>query len=448
MKKEETKEPNKDKVMRRARLRALEAILLGWFIMLFLLNMFSGGTLFDALFSGDMDSIAAVVLGVLFVALLLISIWVYKYAVSYYFGKENAKAHQRKNDEKMAEIRRGEMLEEQKLGFTYQAAESFYAECLKNNITNLTSSRANCQRALLLAKSKKDWNIPNVEKRYMELFNVGRQRALEARQREADKKLDAVRAVEARRAAKAEELSEYRGREKRAKMLQDNLQEAERRLNAALQANVMAWGAMKNLSDASMEKEKDWSIAAGVASGIGGVVAGAAVAGDIASQNAGIRQRNEARKAAFADQSEAFFNETTRSNRDARGAVDKLKRQINETKLKLTDESLPAEQLMRYLKVENLSATPTEGEYIGVTAQVSYRKKLRVVEDVNGQIDGAVAAKIYRGDKEIGKAYLILPVFGLPYEKPTQLEGICTERYTAGEYRVELKPINLWLIEK
>lgn len=181
MKKEETKEPNKDKVMRRARLRALEAILLGWFIMLFLLNMFSGGTLFDALFSGDMDSIAAVVLGVLFVALLLISIWVYKYAVSYYFGKENAKAHQRKNDEKMAEIRRGEMLEEQKLGFTYQAAESFYAECLKNNITNLTSSRANCQRALLLAKSKKDWDIPNVEKRYMELFNVGRQRALEAK---------------------------------------------------------------------------------------------------------------------------------------------------------------------------------------------------------------------------------------------------------------------------
>lgn len=444
MKKEETKEPNKDKVMRRARLRALEAILLGWFIILFLLNMISGGTMFDALFSGDITTGGATVLIFLFIAFLSITIWVYKYAVGYYMMEATKQAAEKVKAEKRAIERQ----EEQKLGFTYQAAESFYAECLKNNITNLTSSRANCQRALLLAKSKKDWNIPNVEKRYMELFNVGRQRALEARQREADKKLDAVRAVEARRAAKAEELSEYRGREKRAKMLQDNLQEAERRLNAALQANVMAWGAMKNLSDASMEKEKDWSIAAGVASGIGGVVAGAAVAGDIASQNAGIRQRNEARKAAFADQSEAFFNETTRSNRDARGAVDKLKRQINETKLKLTDESLPAEQLMRYLKVENLSATPTEGEYIGVTAQVSYRKKLRVVEDVNGQIDGAIAAKIYRGDKEIGKAYLILPVFGLPYEKPTQLEGICTERYTAGEYRVELEPINLWLIEK
>lgn len=444
MKKEEAKEPNKGKAMRRARLRALEAILLGWFIMLFLLNMISGGTMFDALFSGDITTGGATVLIFLFIAFLSITIWVYKYAVGYYMMEATKQAAEKVKAEKRAIERQ----EEQILGFTYQAAESFYAECLKNNITNLTSSKANCQRALLLAQSNEAWNIPNVEKRYLELFNVGRQRAMDAKQREADKKLDSVRAVEVKRAKKAEELSAYKGRDKRTKMLQDSLEEAERRKNAAIQANVQMWGAMKTMSDASMEKEKDWSVAAGVASGIGGVVAGAAVAGDIASRNADIRQRNEARKAAFADQSAAFFDETTKLNKDVYAAVDRLKGQINKTKLKLTDEDVPAEKLLASLKVENLSVLSTEGGYVGVTADVSYRKNWCIADEIKGHIDGTIAAEIYRDDQEVGKAYLTLPVFGLPYEQPTRLEGICTERITDGEYRVELEPVNLWLIEK
>lgn len=231
-------------------------------------------------------------------------------------------------------------------------------------------------------------------------------------------------------------------------MLSKLLDDAKARRSAAFEAGFNTWRSVKALSDATMEKEKDYSIPAGLASGIGGVTAGMAVAGDIASQNADIRKRNEARKEAFAAQEDLLLKASADRNKDIFASVDILERQLEATKLKLTDENIPKKELMDSIKVQKLSVTATEGGLIAVSAEVCPTKEWKIADEVSGRIDGTIEAKIYQNDKEVGHAYLTLPLFGLPYDEPTMLKGICTKEYTAGTYRAELEGAALWVIEK
>lgn len=171
------------RVRKRAKLYALGTCLLGVIVFMLLLSIVSEGSIDDMLvfmFKSDNAIVPIIFIGII----LAVNFGIYKYSASYY--TVTAYRHIREEDnQKKREV---EIKEEQKLGFTYQAADSFYAECLKKKISDPIGNKADSQRALLLAKTKDQWNIPNVEERYMELFRIGQQRAQKAPQNEKDQR--------------------------------------------------------------------------------------------------------------------------------------------------------------------------------------------------------------------------------------------------------------------
>ena len=165
--------------------------------------------------------------------------------------------------------------EDKARGYTFTQAEQFYDECVKSKIADL-SRDADRQRLHLFVESRPEWQLPAVTPEA--LFQAGRERKAQAKRAEQEKKW-----------------AEMPPRAKRVYQMAQIAMAANERADAMLQAGA----AVNALSQSLQTKEKDPSISAGIASGIGGVVPAAMTVSRIERENQEIRARNAAIDAQF-----------------------------------------------------------------------------------------------------------------------------------------------------
>ena len=197
---------------------------------------------------------------------------------------------------------------------------------------------------------------------------------------------------------------------------------------------------------AFQQKEKDWAVAGGIASGLAGGAAGVATAADVQRQNAQIRANN-AQMAAAVGQMNMVISSNILSHKEN---LNSLSAAIESTKSKLVKEEPEDELLERIVfSDEKLEVTKTGAVRIRVKAKVN--KAITLYDgEVKACVDGVIKANLIQNGQSVGFAYLTLPKYGLSStSSTTTLMGICTSTTdkNAG-YQVEYAPYALWLMER
>ena len=192
----------------------------------------------------------------------------------------------------------------------------------------------------------------------------------------------------------------------------------------------------------SQQKEHDWALHGGIASGIAGPAAGLAVAADIQAENERIRAEN----AINAELLAPIIQNSKDAIKQYRKYVKALEKEIEEAKIKLvsTDD---AETCLSKISFSNTEVEVSETGTCTVTTSAKLASPMFIYDNVEATIDGTIIANIYDEKTLIGSALLVLPKFGV--EQETELRGMCLYCGTEGKtYTVEFTATNLWAIEK
>ena len=314
--------------------------------------------------------------------------------------------------------------------------QEFYNACMANGIRN-ADSPANLAKMRLLA-DKKGLRIPEQQDALKQFFLRGESAA--NRQKQAIERIDLSAEIKKEREEEREEyvalnaFTEYTGRAKRRAMLAAALDQAKEALKNEKE--------MERFMGSLYQKESSWGTAGGIASGIAGPAAGIAAAVDTMQKNAEKRAYNAsiAPGIAFA-QSKIDAAKLSTAQK-----IDLYNRQMEETYLKLIDETLTDKDVFSLLKIQNRAFQVSKTGAVRVQATVS-ASPIKILGSAPGVVDGYLLAEIRQGGKTVGPAILRLPMYGVSTENE-KIEGICTSLQDAtAKYTVDLTYGKLWVIE-
>ncbi len=200
--------------------------------------------------------------------------------------------------------------------------------------------------------------------------------------------------------------------------------------------------AMERFMGSLYQKESSWGTAGGIASGIAGPAAGIAAAIDTMQKNAEKRAYN----ASIAPGVMYAQQQIDTAKLSTVQKIELYKRQIDETDLKLIDESLTGKNVFSRITVHNSSFEVSKTGAVRVKATVS-ASKIKILDTASGVVDGYLLAEICQKGKKVADAKLRIPMYGLSTEKE-QLEGICTSLQDPNaKYSINLTYGKLWVIE-
>ena len=315
-------------------------------------------------------------------------------------------------------------------------ALSFYERCRANDVLNMDSEGSR-QKALLIAKNM--GLSAKTPEQVFSMYEEGKA-AAEANSAASSQQTDRIRKV-AKRIEELNDLAEkmryfgLHGREKRVAMLKPLRKEALR--------NAKEAEATRSLMEHTLiQKEHDWAVHGGIASGIAGPAAGVATALEIQQKNAAIRAQNEANMPLVAMISSHFSNTAD----EYRAQANYYARLIAETKNKLMLDQDP-QQVFANLVIENPTVTVSETGAVTVEADFAKKDAYRIYETIDPTIDGTVAARLYQNGSLVASAYFVLPVEGVT--NTVRLSAISTKPTTENAtYELSFEPVDLWAIEK
>ena len=308
--------------------------------------------------------------------------------------------------------------------------DKFFVECVLSGCNNFTTEK-NIARAKLLADKYKLLYTKGIE----ELYDRAKKGHESVSQNIVDNQLSTKRAFERKEYARLNKYAEQCGKAKKIAMLTDKRNEL---LKNAEQLDKGARLMLKS----TQQREKDWAVWGGVASGLAGAGAGLATALDIQAQNAEIRAQNEANMRAAMP---AYMTVTGSASKNRENAS-VIQKEIDSIQEKLISD-MPADEVLQQLEVINTTIDVSETGAFRITATIKAKEKLMIYGDVNAVADGTLIAHVYDGTDEIGTAKMVFPVDGL-YEK-IGLEGMGLAGAQIGKkYNVEFTAHNLWLMEK
>lgn len=194
-------------------------------------------------------------------------------------------------------------------------------------------------------------------------------------------------------------------------------------------------------SSAVKTKETDWAIAGGIASGLGGPIAGASAAIDAMSRNAQIRADNQKNQAYVNEVANKmvtdYFNELQKSKdwyNHLHGLYMSAKLSTNKSQM----------VLFKKLNIQTINVTVdplTGGVEVGADCSNN---------DKNTWIDGSIRAVLYTSSGQMaGYVLLNLPIGGTMSEGSrvvdTRLVGHCANpKIKVNKYDVKYEPNNLW----
>ena len=307
----------------------------------------------------------------------------------------------------------------------------FFKECVREGVDGFDTEK-NRQKAILIAQKYK-LEFASIE----DLYSESKKLSDDELSAEIQSALNKKKNEETIESKELELYSEFYGRDKRVAMLTKKYEDAQKSAEALSSLPG-------SLISSSTQKEMDWAVHGGIASGIAGPAAGLATAMDIQQKNAQIRQQNQENRERLAPLVSTSIQLSISAKQEAKWIGNSLE----QAKTKLVSDMLPDECLNR-IDFSNTTFTVTDTGTIKVTANAKLKSAFTIFEDVNAVIDGTVIAQIYDGDVLIGEAKMVLPTYGLNannYEPIVGMKLFCGEK--GKPYLIFFKPYKLWAMEK
>lgn len=308
----------------------------------------------------------------------------------------------------------------------------FYDKCLEFKLTSI-STATDVEKAKTIAESV---GVPAKVMEDIAAYFNEMKAELKREQKQADQDAEnAQREKEKALHAELTRFASYQGKEKRIAMLEAEriryLQESDRYTKTS--DAVMSLG---------QQKEIDWATRGGIVSGIAGGAAGVSAAVDAQMKNAEIRANNQRNLQAMAP----VYTDLMLKSGSALKQAKIYAKYIELTKTKIVSK-VPAEKLMKNLTFTEPEITVSSTGAINLELKVNCKETPMILGTVKGAIDGTVIAQIYQGDRLVGEADLVFPLWGVGSSTHT-VQGMCLSGGKSGvKYRVEYKPRHLWEIE-
>lgn len=193
------------------------------------------------------------------------------------------------------------------------------------------------------------------------------------------------------------------------------------------------------------QKEADWAIIGGIASGLAGPAAGIASALDAQSRNASVRASNENLRDLAARAGAYRALELAGKKIEVKEKITEWEKISQEAKLKLVEEGDP-KALLKKLQPTVIKKSKRAGGSYNLTVQTK-AVTVKIYDTVDAVVDGTFKANIVTEGNVVGSAYLILPYNGS--EKAQTLNTICISAAEIPEkFDIVFEPYNLFAIEK
>jgi len=334
--------------------------------------------------------------------------------------------------------------------------QTFYTDCKKHGITDLSRINSPEKRELLKAIVSAHRLTHADEKKLHRIFTEGKRLEEGEKQAAQQKSLAKLKSEETERARLLQVYAGLHGRDKPIAMFRDRIKDSERRASAA---------------NSMVHKESDGAILAGMASGIGGPIPALMSLSDTAQRNAQAREYNQAIAAHAVMWSAGDSYWTAGASLEA-------------VRTKLVSD-MPGTKVIKHLSFTDTKVTVSESGTIRVTTWVR-GEDFTIFDSVPAVADGSVIAEVYDRKKKIGDAVMVFPIYGSDsrysrfyFERSPNvidkdhflqaqdcksaswrkrrdsskdmlyLEGICLfAGEPSKEYTVKFVPGDLWAIEK
>lgn len=322
--------------------------------------------------------------------------------------------------------------------------EQFFQYCQQKGITDITE-KASFERVKLMAQA---FPYLDSEEKIREAFLTGKH-VLEAKELNAkrEKNLALIKIKEQSLYQKNTEYYGLQGREKPIAycMKMINQYAAEVKKQKQNMQDVVKWGSAAY--SLGKEKESDWALLGGIASGIAGGAAGLATALDVQNKNAGVRERNASFANNIASSQAALWDAYSEQEQKAANELKHWQEKLERAKLLLVDNQ-PKNQLLKKLKPTVEKVWISESELLHLSVKTS-SVKMKIFETVDATIDGDFKAVVYHGDNRLGEISFTLPEKGAL--SPCVMEGLTMDSPTHfsenTDYAIQFETDNLFAIE-
>ncbi len=242
------------------------------------------------------------------------------------------------------------------------------------------------------------------------------------------------------------------GCQKRVQMLTDLISDYDKEIQK-LKDGEEAMKQLAMIYTSAQKKESDWAILGGVANGIAGPVASAAVIWDTMKKNGEIAKYNEGMRKASMDVLSGTFS--VAGNRiKAEEERENVKIRREEAKGKITLSNPDSNEIWNNIHIgQNYSVKRYDSGVLHVSISLGFLKSfaLEVPQGVHMVVDGTIRANVTMDGIDIGTVVFPLPLYGIPCEADAKvtLDGMCgwsTE--FSGKYSLRFANTqNLWIME-
>ncbi|MBQ2827670.1 MAG: hypothetical protein IJF20_00360 [Clostridia bacterium] len=311
--------------------------------------------------------------------------------------------------------------------------DRFYVECILADCTDFSDSiqakKADllCQKYIPRAKAA-DMNFVRscFEKAMKQHYQMHENKVKESREKEKEKLAKAFTANN--------RYASLKGIDKPKRMLNDMI--------AEFQSIEEKQSRMANMAiDMTQEREYNWAAMGGLASGIAGIGAGIVTAADYQLENARIRATNAQRMEAATPMITNYLNASVDATKSIRDCQEKLASFNGKL---ICDES--PEKILENLNIDAYLEVLMDGAF-QVVATVEMKKDFVLGNKYPAYADGTLTAHVYDGDKKIGFANLVLPLYGT--KSKATVVGTCLSGAKHDvDYKISFTAEKMWLVEK
>lgn len=308
--------------------------------------------------------------------------------------------------------------------------DRFYVECVLARCTDFSLPK-NAEKAKLLAQKYRQYPPCTTE----ELFLEAREKHGTIANDLQKERLAKLREQENRAYRESIQYAGYQGKEKMRIMLTHSIQEHRRKIDQIVN---------KAASETpTLEKEHNWGVWGGIADGLAGPAAGVSTALNVQSQNAQIRERNNARLNATLGLYTLAVMDAGQIKREA-DYEQKVRDNLPE---KLLDDKTDPKDIFKLMQIIDSNVEVSETGAFRVTASIHSKGTPKIYGDVSARIDGTILAHVYEDDRLVGTAKMVLPKLGIT-NKWEPIMGICLNGADPRKKQtVQFEAGNLWMIE-
>lgn len=336
--------------------------------------------------------------------------------------------------------------------------EPFYAACKEASVTTLETEYG-ISKAKLIASdimfnagvyrdNQKLYLKPHVLKKYFAEGQILAGDTVKQQKQPRDASPTEEERTFIRRAA---ELAPLSGIDKRREMLAFLWGEYSTKIRA-VQEGQEALMQLGMIYAGQQQKEGDWAIVGGIASGIAGPIAGIMAASETIANNSKIREHNEAMRKASMDIMSGIPSLAGNEFKLERER-DEISKQQMEIWNKVVLSSITSEDIWANIQLGKPEVKKNASGVLAVSLPVSIKKPfiLDVPENIVMVVDGTIKGEVWFEDKLVGEVFFPLPLYGIPTNMTADvtLDGMCGRfvKYD-GKYTVKIADKqSLWIME-